>query len=90
MITVFKTTCQELDSDTLTWSTGHQCDIDGPMKKGYCGMIPFYSEGEHYLFIIGGQGPPPNNPQPNAKYQKMTNNVQTNEQHIYSISTGKL
>ena len=84
----------ELDSDTLTWNTvsdGHQ--RDGPMKKGYCGMIPLYSEGEHYLFIIGGRGPPPNNPQPNAEYQKLSDNnitVQTNEQHIYSISTGKL
>ena len=83
----------ELDCDTFTWSTvsdGHQ--RDGPIKKGYCDMIPFNSEGEHYLFIIGGRGPPPNNHQPNAKYHKPSGSdiVQTNEQHIYSISTGKL
>ena len=89
----FHNNMSELDCDTLTWNTvsdDHQ--RDGPMKKGYCGMIPFNSEGEHYLFIIGGHGPPPNNPQPNAKYHKPSGNdiVQTNEQHIYSISTGKL
>ena len=89
----FHNNISELDSDTLTWNTvsdGHQ--RDGPMKKGYYGMIPFDSEGEHYLFISGGYGPPPNNPQPNAKYHKLSgyNLVRTNEQHIYSISTGKL
>ena len=84
----------QLDPDTLTWSNvvggDHQCD--GPMKKSHCGIMLFNSEGDHedHLFITGGHGTPPNNPQPNAEYSKAYGNrVWTNEQHIYNISTGK-
>ena len=60
------------------------------MKKYHCGIMSFTSEGEDHLFITGGYGPPPNNPQPNAEYLKeYGNHVRTNEQHIYNISTGK-
>ena len=83
----------QLDPDTLIWSNvvdgDHQCD--GPMKKFRCGIMSFASEGQDQLFITGGCGPPPNNPQPNAEYskEKHGNRVRTNEQHIYNISTGK-
>ena len=83
----------QLDPDTLIWSNiaGGDHQPDGPMKKFRCGIMPFTSEleGEDHLFITGGYGPPPNNPQPNAEYSKYCDNVRTNEQHIYNISTGK-
>ena len=82
----------QLDPDTLIWSNvaGGDHQRDGPMKKSLCGIMSFTSEGENHLFITGGYGPPPNNPQPNAEYHKdFGNNVRTNEQHIYNISTGK-
>ena len=83
----------QLDPDTLIWSNvvGGDHQRDGPMKKFCCGIMSFSSEGEDHLFITGGLGPPPNNPQPNAEYSKDTidNKVITNEQHIYNINTGK-
>ena len=82
----------QLDPDTLIWSNiaGGDHQRDGPMKKSSCGIMPFTSEGEDHLFITGGSGTPPNNPQPNAKYSKLLGDlVRTNEQHIYNISTGK-
>ena len=81
----------QLDPDTLIWSNiaGGDHQRDGPMKKSSCGIMPFTSEGQDHLFITGGYGPPPNNPQPNAEYSKVGNHVMTNEQHIYNISTGK-
>ena len=84
----------QLDLDTLMWSklVGNDHQRDGPMKKCDCGMISFASEGEHCLLVIGGFGPPPDNPQPNAQYNKggPLSGVRTNEQHIFNISTGKL
>ena len=83
----------QLDPDILIWSNvaggDHQCD--GSMKKYHCGIMLFTLEGEDHLFITGGYGSPPNNPQPNAEYskEKHGNRVRTNEQHIYNISTGK-
>ena len=85
----YHNTLSQLDPHSLTWRV-HRDQRDGPMKKVWCGMIPLTS-GE--LFIVGGEGPPPNNPQPNAKYHKVLvsdNTVRTNEQHLYNLSTGKL
>ena len=81
----------QLDPDTLIWSNVVSCDhqCDGPMKKLGCGIMSFTSEGEDHLFITGGIGPTPNNPQSDAEYSKYGNCVRTNEQHIYNISTGK-
>ena len=83
----------QLDPDTLTWSNVVGGDHRGWTyeEKSRCGIMPFTSEGEDHLFITGGFGPPPNNPQPNAEYSKENfgNRVRTNEQHIYNISTGK-
>ena len=80
----------QLDPDTLIWSNvaGQH---DQPMKKCACDIMSFTSEGEDHLFITGGYGPPPNNPQPNAEYCKemFGDGRRTNEQHIYNISTGK-
>ena len=63
----------QLDSNSFIWSNiignDHQRNA-GPMKKAYCGMMSFTSDREHYLFIIGGHGPPPDVPQPNAEYRK--------------------
>ena len=83
----------QLDPDTLTWSNivGGDHHQYGPMKKHRCGIISFTSDGEDHLFITGGFGLAPNDPQPNAEYGKeYGNRVRTNEQHIYNISTGKL
>lgn len=82
----------QLDSSTLIWSN-LVCSDDqfGPMKKAYCGILSFTcSEGHDYLFIIGGQGPPPRYRQDNAEYCEllMGDSLRTNEQHLYNISTG--
>ena len=88
----FHNSISQLDLDTLMWSelVGNDHQRDGPMKKCNCRMMSFTSEGEHCLLIIGGFGPPPDNPQPNAQYHVLGSRVITNEQHIYNISTGKL
>ena len=90
----FHNSISELDLDTLVWSklAANDHQRDGPMKKSDCGMMSFTIEGEHCLLVIGGLGPPPDNPQPNAQYHKLfsSTRVRTNEQHIFNISTGKL
>ena len=45
----------------------------GPMMKGFCDMIAVQLDGEDYLVVIGGEGPPSN----------------TNEIHYYKLSTGQ-
>ena len=81
----------KLDHSTLAWSDMVQKDhqSDGPMKKAYCSILSFTSEEKDYLFVIGGQGPSPTNPQPNAEYHSVYGKVVTNEQHLYSVITGK-
>ena len=77
-----------LNLHSLIWSNYNINSINRPMRKAYCGMLPLASEG---LFIVGGEGPRPNNPQPNAEYYKVGGDrVITNEQHVYNLSTGKL
>ena len=64
------------------------CD-DGPMKKSGCGMIPFSSDGQDYLLVIGGIGPRPVNTPAHSQYTPYPNKPSlyyTNEIHIMCIS----
>ena len=57
------------------------------MMKRYCGMIAIKVNGEDYLAVIGGKGPPSNNApeQPGAQYSGRRNN----EIHFYKLSSGQ-
>ena len=57
------------------------------MMKLYCGMIAIKVNGEDYLAVIGGEGPPSNNTpkQPGAQYSGYRNN----EIHFYKLSSGQ-
>ena len=64
------------------------CD-DGPMKKSSCGMIPFSSDGQDYLLVIGGGGPLPANTPVHSQYTPNPYDPSlcyTNEIHIVCIS----
>ena len=64
------------------------CD-DGPMKKSAFGMIPFSSDGQDYLLVIGGIGPQPANTPAHSQYTPYPNLQSlyyTNEIHIMCIS----
>ena len=59
------------------------------MMKAYCGMIAIKVNGEDYLAVIGGEGPPSSNNapgQPGAQYDIIGMN---NEIHFYKISSGQ-
>ena len=75
----------ELNVDEFKW---RECLATGairPMKKGDCGMVAIH----HLLFVIGGFGNRPINPQPSAQYSE-GEFVYTNEHHFYAIGTGEL
>ena len=64
------------------------CD-DGPMKKSGCGVIPFRSDGQDYLLVIGGHGSGLANTPVHSQYTPHPNNpslCSTNEIHIMCIS----
>ena len=78
--------------DTLSWKELSPTNTDtGPMMKCYCGMVAVKIDGKNYLLVINGQGPSVNTPQQDtAQYTKIgRNNVRTNEQHYFDLSTGK-
>ena len=58
------------------------------MMKCYCDMISVKVNGEDYLAVIGGEGPPSNNgpKQPGAQYDSGGWN---NEIHFYKHSSGQ-
>ena len=62
-----------------------------PMRKSYSGMVHFIGhEGKHFLYVLGGYGPAaPSLPQYGSQYQRHSNGVCTNEQHIFSLSTSE-
>ena len=61
----------------------------GPMMKWLCGMVAAQLEGEDYLVVIGGDGPPDNNTpkQPDAQYSGKVR-LYCNEIHYYKLSSG--
>ena len=86
--------------DTFNWkelspTTSHHGPSLGPSKKWLCGMVAARIDGEDYLVVIGGDGPPDNNTpkQPGAQYQ-YRDDTQTrlycNEINYYKLSSGQL
>ena len=78
--------------DTFHWeelspTTPHH----GPMMKDYCGMIAVQLDGEDYLVVIGGWGPPSNTPtQAGAQYSDTGyDKKRCNEIHYYKLSSGQ-
>ena len=74
--------------DTFNWkelspTTPHH----GPRMKWYCDMVAVQLDGEDYLVVIGGQGPPSRNTrkQPGAQYSGWI----CNEIHYYKLSSGQ-
>ena len=83
--------------DTFNWkelspTTHHH----GPRMKSLCDMVAVQLDGEDYLVVIGGEGPPDNNTilntiqyntpkQPDVQYI----GVRCNEIHYYKLSSGQ-
>ena len=63
----------------------------GPVVKGYCDMVAVQMDGEDYLVIIGGDGPPSNtSAQAGAQYSDTTYGTRRcNEIHYYRLSSGQ-
>ena len=60
------------------------------MKRAYGGIMSTQYDGQHRVLIIGGYGPPPSTPVPQAQYYQLLNgNVSTNEHNLFDILTGK-
>ena len=77
--------------DTFNWkelspTTSHH----GPKMKWLCGMVAVQLDGENYLVVIGGDGPPDNNTpkQPGAQYKGEVL-LNCNEIHYYKLSSGQ-
>ena len=66
-------------------------DGEGPMQKGYCGMVCFTSStGEECLHTVGGYGTLPSTRPHQFKYTHSHGNIGwTNEEHIFSLKTSK-
>ena len=64
---------------------------DGPMKKSACGMVSFKELDEDILFVVGGWGSAASTAarQKGACYETKSNLPATNEQHMFSLSTGE-
>ena len=63
---------------------------NGPMKKGYSGMVSAHFDGDDYLIIIGGSGSSSTHKQPNAQYKDtIYGSLRCNEIHYYRISSGQ-
>ena len=75
--------------DAFNWkelspTTSHH----GPWMKWLCGMVAAKLDGEDYLVVIGGDGPPDNNTpkQPGAQY---SDHGYCNEIHYYKLSSSQ-
>ena len=67
--------------------------LEQPIEKYSSGMVHFKSDSEDYLFVIGGYGKFGDYRQPGAVYTEAQGTPEcgrTNEQHIFSLSTGML
>lgn len=76
-----------LDTMQLKWTqivpTTDRVEI-GPMKKAWCGMVSFKSEGdsdEDLLMVVGGQGIFPKSKQPGAEYIPDEKNYDDEEEY---------
>ena len=86
---VYQNSLYSLKVDKWKWNVLFSTSqSNGPMKKGYTGMIAFHES----LLVVGGYGPPPKNPQPSAKYNgnAIGGGVRTDEHHMYGLLTGEL
>ena len=77
--------------DTFNWkelspTTPHH--DHGPRMKWHSDMVAVQLDGEDYLVVIGGEGPPDNNTpeQPGAQYSY---DDRCNEIHYYKLSSGQ-
>ena len=63
----------------------------GPMMKWHCDMVAVQLDGEDYLVVIGGWGPPSNTPtQAGAQYDDTEYGDKIcNEIHYYKLSSGQ-
>ena len=78
-----------LNTSNMNW-TLVKPNNDSMMKTVYGGMISLDFDKTEYLFILGGVGPTPTVRHPQFQYNQLGNNqVRTNEQLLYNLSTGK-
>ena len=81
-----------LSTSTLQWRMLAPSTTEGgaPMKKKFCGRVHFTNGEEDLLYVVGGRGPAvPSSRQHGAQYQSVHGGVNTNEQHIFSLSTSE-
>ena len=83
-----------LSTSTLQWRMLAPSTTEGgaPMQKSRCGMVHFIDgEEADFLCVVGGFSCTfPSLPQPGAQYRPTTHGfVQTNEQHIFTLSTSE-
>ena len=84
-----------LDTLTLQWKELQPTSNNSVTKRGFGGMIVMGSEGEpQQLLVIGGQGPisTTTHYHHQFKYNKIPSRddrLNTNEQNIYNLSSGK-
>ena len=80
-----------LSTSSLHWVELSPTTSEGgaPMKKCYCGTVPFKDGEEDILYIVAGFGPTPSHRQPGAQYKATGSNVLCNEQHMFSLSSSE-
>ena len=76
-----------LGTDNLAWRELFPTNNTvGPMKKGYCAMLPFHNR----LLTIGGQGAtPPRDSFSSARYEERDSVTYTNEHHLFDAESGE-
>ena len=82
----------KLSTSNVQWTELSPTTIHGevwPMRKSDAGMVAFRSNGEEVLFTVGGNGLSPRMPQPGASYNRRSDLTYTNEQHIFTLHTGR-
>ena len=68
-----------------------QPNNDSMMKKAFGGMMSLDFDEAKYLFIVGGTGSTPTVYHPQFQYDQLkSDDVCTNEQLLYNLSTGKI
>ena len=81
----------ELNSINNNWREFVNITPDNvPMKKIYCGMISFKTNGKDNLLVLGGFGPVPVTTPSHSQYipsPKFQNRCYTNEAHIMCVTT---
>ena len=79
--------------DTFHWEElSPTTTCHGPMMKGSCDMVAVQLDGEDYLIVIGGQGPPNAPTQAGAQYSDTDGygkKTRCNEIHYYKLLSGQ-